>query len=58
MADDIEYRRFSEDYYRTIGIAIPTWRPVMSALKCILRAIVELYQDDKFTNVSVLNMLR
>ena len=57
-APDIEYRRFRGDYYRTIGVAIPTWRPVTSALKCILRIIAELYQDDEFATASVLNMLR
>ena len=44
----IEYRHFSKDYHRTIGIAVPNWKPQTIALRSFLGIVRELYQTDSY----------
>lgn len=44
----VDYRRFSKDYHRTIGIAVPNWKPQTTALRTFIEIIRELYQEEDF----------
>jgi len=46
----VEYRHIKNDYYRTIGLAIPAWKPVTPALQCLIDVIIDLYQSGSFKN--------
>lgn len=44
-SSDVEYRRFRQDYFRTIGIAVPDWKPQTGALRSFIGIVRELYGD-------------
>ena len=51
--DTITYRHFDREYYRTVGIAVPHWKPVSPALQTLLREACKLYQAPEFSTANV-----
>ena len=47
----VDYRPFAKDYHRTIGIAVPNWKPQTTALRSFLEIVRELYQDEQYITV-------
>lgn len=41
----VEYRHFDGDYYRTIGLAVPNWKPVTPALQSFIDTVCSRYQN-------------
>lgn len=54
----VEYRHFDPPYYRTIGLAIPAWKPLTPALQTFITETCRLYQsaefesDNQFSNLN------
>lgn len=48
--DRVAVRRLNKSYARTIGLAIPSWKPVTPALRELIRLICATYQDANFRN--------
>jgi DNA-binding transcriptional LysR family regulator len=46
--ETITYRHFDKEYYRTVGMAVPRWKPVTPALHTFLREACSLYQSHEF----------
>lgn len=51
--DTITYRHFDREYYRTVGIAVPHWKPISPALQTFLREACRLYQAPEFSPAKV-----
>lgn len=47
--ETITYRHFDKAYYRTLGMAVPHWKPVSPALQTFLAEACRLYQSKEFT---------
>ena len=45
----VTYRHFDPPYYRTVGMAVPHWKPLTPALQTFLREACRLYQSPDFT---------
>lgn len=46
--ETIVYRHFDNGYYRTLGMAVPHWKPLAPALQTFLKAACDLYQSREF----------
>ena len=44
----VEYRHFKGEYYRTIGLAVPKWKPVSPALQSFIEIVRGIHQDSVF----------
>lgn len=50
--DDVAIRRLNKTYARTIGLAIPSWKPVTPALRELIKLICTTYQDTNFRSIA------
>ena len=48
--DRVVIRRLNKSYARTIGLAVPSWKPVTPALRELIKLICTTYQDTCFRN--------
>ena len=48
--DRVVIRRLNKSYARTIGLAVPSWKPVTPALRELIKLICTTYQDACFRN--------
>lgn len=44
----VEYRHFEGNYYRTIGLAVPNWKPVTPALQSFISIVCGCLQEQTF----------
>lgn len=51
--DAIGVRKFAKPYARTIGLAIPSWKPVTPALREFIKLVCDTYQDEAFNSFAV-----
>ena len=47
--EGITYRHFNREYYRTVGIAVPHWKPVSPALQTFLKEACRLLQSPELS---------
>ena len=47
--DSVEIRAISKNYERTVGIAVPQWKPITPALYEFIKVVCEKYQDPEFS---------
>lgn len=50
--DRVAVRRLNKSHARTIGLAIPSWKPVTPALRELIKLICTIYQDENFRNAA------
>ena len=44
----VTYRPFDPPYYRTVGMAVPHWKPVTPAMQTFLREAARMFQSEEF----------
>ena len=51
-SDAIAIRKLDSPYARTIGLAVPSWKPITPALREFIKLVCEIFQDSQFKALS------